>query len=73
MSHIICSLYLFFDKREKVWKGISLINTAQQRKIIKRITNHDKNQHFLDLSCNKTEQFQRARKNEKTKKSLRCL
>ncbi len=28
MSHIICSLYLFFDMREKVWKGISLKNTS---------------------------------------------
>jgi hypothetical protein len=25
MSHILCSLYLFFDMREKVWKGISLV------------------------------------------------
>ncbi len=27
MSHIKCSWYLFFDMREKVWKGISLLST----------------------------------------------
>jgi hypothetical protein len=34
MSHIICSLYLFFDKREKVWKGISLIKAENKEKEI---------------------------------------
>jgi hypothetical protein len=29
MSHIISSIYLFFDMREKVWKGISLVYREQ--------------------------------------------
>ncbi len=29
MSHIISSIYLFFDMREKVWKGISLVYTYE--------------------------------------------
>ncbi len=31
MSYIICSLCLFSDMREKVWKGISLINSKKER------------------------------------------
>jgi hypothetical protein len=31
MSHILCSLYLFFDMREKVWKGISLNYTIPEQ------------------------------------------
>jgi hypothetical protein len=30
MSYIICSLYLFYDTEEKVWKGISLLYYKQK-------------------------------------------
>ncbi len=55
MSHITCSLYLFFDMWEKVWKGISLLfnklSCLQKSEILKL------SKYFLEISFHISQNF----------------